>query len=105
MASYDLLIDLAAGADLILVEAKTIAGDAPVQIRAAVGQLLYYDYFFVRPSFPGRQVRQLVVVDEPVPGELAEFLQEKAIGIIAYAGGEFNALNQLGETIADRLFA
>ncbi len=102
--SYDLLIDLDADADLILIEVKTVVGDAPIQIRVAVGQLLYYDYFFVKPSFPGRQVQQLVIVDEAVPSELAEFLQENVIGIVAYIGGEFNSLNDLGEAIANRLF-
>jgi hypothetical protein len=104
-ASYDLLIDLGADTDLILIEAKTVVGDASVQVRTAVGQLLYYDYFFVKPSFPGRDVQQLVVVDKPVGNELAEFLQENAIGVIVYVDDEFHGSNHLGETIAHRLFA
>jgi len=104
-ASYDLLIDLGDDADLILIEVKTVVGDAPSQIRAAVGQLLYYDYFFVKPSFPGRQVQELIVVDEEVPNELADFLQENAIGIVVYIDGEFSALNDLGEATINRLFA
>jgi hypothetical protein len=105
VASYDLLIDLGDDADLILIEVKTVVGDAPVQIRTAVGQLLYYDYFFVKPSFPGRQVQELIVVDEAVSSELVGFLQKNAIGIVAYIDGEFNALNDLGETVANQLFA
>jgi hypothetical protein len=103
-ASYDLLVDLQTGGDLILIEVKTVAGDAHVQIRAAVGQLLYYDYFFVRPRFPDREVEQLVVVDDEVPGELAEFLEDNDIGLVAYLDEQFNALNDAGQSIASRLF-
>lgn len=41
--AYDLLIDLGPGAALVLVEVKTVVGDATQQVRAAVGQLLYYE--------------------------------------------------------------
>lgn len=103
-ASYDLLIDQGARTDLVLVEVKTIAGDAGIQIRHAVGQLLYYRYFFAAPAFPGRGVRALIVVDDAVPGELAEFLQENSIGAIVHIDGEFRALNELGSDLAARLF-
>jgi hypothetical protein len=103
--SYDLLIDTDADIALTLIEAKTISGDADVQIRLAVGQLLYYEHFFVKPSFPDRLAQQLVLVDDAVSVELAEFLQAHNIGLVAYINDEFQALNNTGEGIINRLVA
>jgi hypothetical protein len=102
--SYDLLIDLDADAPLVLIEVKTVVADAAIRIRAAIGQLLYYEYFSVKPMFPGREMQKLVVVDEIVANELADFLQANSVGLIVYADGEFIAANHLGEVVANDLF-
>lgn len=103
-AAYDLLVDLDPRAPLVLIEVKTIAGDAALQIRGAVGQLLYYEYFAVAEAFPGRTVRRLVVVDDRVPADLATFLQYYEVGLLAYLDEEFEALNELGEALRNVLF-
>jgi hypothetical protein len=102
--AYDLLIDLGSDVPLILIEVKTVAGDAALRIRAAVGQLLYYEYFSVVPAFPGREIRRVVVVDDTVSDELADFLQANQIGLITYVDEDFAATNDLGNTIAGDLF-
>ena len=103
-AAYDLLIDLDTDIPLILIEVKTVAGDAAIQVRAAIGQLLYYQYFSVAPVFPAREIRKLVVVDETVPNELAEFLEANQIGLITYIDEEFIVANSSGRVIAADLF-
>ena len=103
-AAYDLLIDVDEAQPLVLTEVKTIVGDAAVQIRAAVGQILYYEHFAVAEQFPERSVRRLVVVDERVDDEIAAFLQAHDIGLIAVIDGEIVALNDLGEEIRRDLF-
>jgi hypothetical protein len=103
-AAYDLLIDLDEAKPLVLTEVKTIVADAAVQLRGAVGQLLYYEYFAVAELFPGRPVRRLVVVDEHVDDELAAFLQAHGIGLISLIDGSFVALNELGEELVRELF-
>jgi hypothetical protein len=102
--AYDLLIDLGADLPLILIEVKTVAGDAAIQVRAAVGQLLYYEYFSVEPKFPEREIRRVAVVDDTVTDELADFLQANETGLIAYVDGEFTGKNNLGNAIANELF-
>lgn len=103
-AAYDLLIDVDRVQPLVLTEAKTIAGDAEVQIRAAVGQILFYEHFAVAEQFPDRGVRRLVVVDEQIDEELAAFLQAQDIGLIAIVDDEIVALNALGEELRRDLF-
>jgi hypothetical protein len=103
-AAYDLLIEVNQEEPLVLTEVKTIVGDAATQIRAAVGQLLYYEHFMVAEQFPSRRVRRLVVVDEPIDDELAAFLQAQDIGLIAIADGELVALNGRGEELKRDLF-
>ena len=103
-AAYDLLVDLDGSAPLVLIEVKTIVGDATLQVRGAVGQLLYYEYFAVAEGFPGRAVQRLVVVDERVSDELGSFLETNAIGLIGYVEGAFEPLNERGRQTADVLF-
>ncbi|HVE45893.1 MAG TPA: hypothetical protein VNA57_03980 [Acidimicrobiales bacterium] len=103
-AAYDLLIDLDRAEPLVLSEVKTISGDAAVQIRAAVGQILFYEHFAVAEQFPDRAVRRLVVVDERVDEELAAFLEAHEIGLIAIVDDEIVALNDLGEDLRRDLF-
>ncbi len=81
-----------------------MAGDAAIQIRAAVGQLLYYEYFSVEPKFPGRGIRRAVVVDNTVTDELADFLQANQTGLITCVDEEFAGANHLGSAIASDLF-
>ena len=104
VAAYDLLIDVHGLQPLLLIEVKTIAGDAAVQVRAAVGQILFYEHFAVAEQFPDRPVRRLVVVDERVDEELAVFLQAHDIGLVAIIDGEIVALNDLGEELRLELF-
>jgi hypothetical protein len=103
-ASYDLLIDLDSSDPLVLIEVKTISGDSAAQIRAALGQLLYYEHFSVTPTFPGREIRRLVVTDARIDDELADFLQNHNVAALAYIDNEFVSMNDLGEQLGNHLF-
>jgi hypothetical protein len=103
-AAYDLVVDYDPTAAVILIEVKTISGDADRQLRAAVGQLLYYEYFAVTQSFPDRGVRKVVFVDDNVPEELAAFLQAHGVGLVICKGDDFAGLNDLGVAVETDLF-
>jgi len=77
---YDLLV--VSDSDLLLVEVKTLRLDAPHQVRAGLGQLLYYEHFEVRPEWPERRVHQLLVVDSEVDDELLRFLESHGVGVV-----------------------
>lgn len=104
LAAFDLLVDLDSGGPLVLIEVKTVVGDAVAQVRAAVGQLLYYEYFSVGPAFPGRDVHKLVVADAAIPQELGGFLEQTGIGLVTWGRGTFSAGNPRGSAIASSLF-
>jgi hypothetical protein len=99
-AAYDLLVDRGAGVPLVLVEAKTIAGDAIQQIRTSVGQLLYYEHFSLAESFPDRDILRLTVVDNVVSDGLAEFLEVNKVGLLVRAGDAFVPRNPYGSRLA-----
>jgi hypothetical protein len=79
-ASYDLLVVM--NARLLLVEAKTIRNDAEQQARAALAQLLYYEYFDVLPTFPNRKIFRLFLTDYEIPPRLCKFLREYNVGSV-----------------------
>jgi len=79
-AIYDLL--LVTVGTVLLVEAKTIRNDDRIQVRTAVGQLYYYDYFEVRPLYPAHNTKRLLVTDGPLANDISEFLTTLDIGVI-----------------------
>lgn len=104
-AAYDLVIELDSSEFVILVEVKTLAGDAREQLVRALGQLFYYEHFAVGEKFPGRTIQKVVVVDEPVDHELAAFLQVNGVGLLVYSEeGGFVGVNTLGSSNARELF-
>jgi len=66
--AYDILCQSNLDRALLLVEAKTVRGDALVQARAAVGQLLFYEYLDVIPETEGTPIIKVAAFDEE-PGE------------------------------------
>jgi len=68
--------------DLLLVEAKTIRNDARRQVRAALGQLFYYEHFDVAPLHPGKEIRRLALTDRELGEDLQAFLTEHQIGLL-----------------------
>lgn len=103
-ASYDLLVEPDEQDEVYLVEAKSIKDDEVSQIRNAVAQLLYYEYFYVAPNHPGKAIRKTVVVDNPIADELVGFLQTLGIGAILVNKAETRPLNQDGSAISQELF-
>lgn len=98
-AVYDLLIVGGENA-LLLVEAKTIRGDERAQVRAALGQLCYYEHFEILPLYPNHGISRLLLTDRPVSADLCEFLMRFAIGVVwveegADLGGSELGLRQL----------
>lgn len=99
-AVYDLLVT---GTEaVLLVEAKTIRNDAPRQVRAALGQLFFYEYFDVSPLHPGKTVLRLVLTDHPIAPDLQAFLTKNQIGALwlpeqATMGGTLTGLAHLGQ--------
>ncbi len=81
-ASYDLLVVRRRGQKALLVEAKTLRDDAPIQTRIAYGQLGFYEYFDVKPMHPKCAIFSLVLTDRPLPPQCGVFLAEKGIGVV-----------------------
>lgn len=104
-SSYDLVIDSKDDNLVDLCEAKTIDNDAIHQIRRAIGQLLYYEYFVVSAEFPDRTIVKSIVVDRQIDSELAEFLDSLHIGLLMVTSEDILPQNLTGDTIARRLFS
>jgi hypothetical protein len=77
-ATYDLLLVIPQ--TVLLVEAKTIRADAGRQVRAALGQLFYYEHFDVAPLHPEKKILRLVLTDSELTEELQKFLTKHQIG-------------------------
>lgn len=88
---------------VIVVEGKTIDNDAYKQIRDAVGQLLFYEYFDVSATYPDRTVRKVVAVNAPVGAELAGYLTALDIGLILVTEEGWSPLNELGAVLDEWL--
>ncbi|WP_419921934.1 hypothetical protein [Candidatus Poriferisodalis sp.] len=102
--SYDLLVDLGTPGPIDLIEAKSIDNDAQKQIRNAVGQLLYYEHFIVRPTYPTRDIVKTVTVDKDVDSELAGFLESLDIGLVFVDRADLHIRNTLAANTSPRLF-
>ena len=86
---------------LLLWEIKTIDGDAPAQLRSAVGQLLFYEYFQIRPRWADRDILRSVAFDQLISDELVEFLSWVRVGAFLVADdGSMEPLNALAEGVA-----
>lgn len=76
--AFDILIDSDLRREVLLIEAKTLRGDALVQARVALGQLLYYEYFDVQPTTSDPIIK--VVAFDSEPGDQARhFLAAYAV--------------------------
>ena len=98
--SYDMLwVAYVVDIQAFLFEMKTITGttDAHARVRAAVGQLSYYEYFHAAPRLKGRGIQRVVVVDADLPEELKDYLTHENIAAISYlVGATPVGLNPLG---------
>lgn len=102
--SYDLLFEPeAANLPLILWEAKTIDGDHNAQVRAAVGQLAYYDFFYVRSAWKDRRVLKAAVFDEEPTEQLCAFMEEQGCAAFLVEEEELRPMNDLAETVWELL--
>jgi hypothetical protein len=79
-AIYDLLLVIPK--TVLLVEAKTIKDDARRQVRAALGQLFYYEHFDVAPLHPDKEILRLALTDSELTEDLQKFLTKHQIGIV-----------------------
>ena len=102
-ASYDLVIDSGVEEPIDLIEAKTIDGDARSQVRLALGQLQYYEYFVVQPNFPDREIIKAVVVDKEIDSDLVEFLDHYGVGVLVVTDHSMYGQNDRSSTIVERL--
>lgn len=71
--AFDILGESSLRAEVLLIEAKTLRGDALVQARIALGQLLYYEYFDVRPT-TGDPIIKIVAFDSEPGDQASQFL-------------------------------
>ncbi len=85
---------------VILAEFKTIDGDADTQIRHAVGQLLFYDYFDLTPVMNGRAVDLVVAVDQGIGVQLIGWLDQLNIVATRVTDAGWHPLNPLAEGLA-----
>jgi len=79
-AIYDLLLVTPNMA--LIVEAKTIRNDARRQIRAALGQLFYYEHFDIAPLHPDKQILRLALTDCELGPDMQSFLTKHQIGLV-----------------------
>lgn len=66
----------------LLVEAKTLRGDAVHQLRLALGQLLFYQHQFVERQFPRRNVLRVALTDRVPPDYLVRILERYKVGVV-----------------------
>jgi hypothetical protein len=67
----------------LLVEAKTLRGDAARQLRLALGQLIFYQHLLVEQEFPLCKVFRLALTDRVPPNDLILLLERYQVGIIS----------------------
>ena len=72
--AFDVLAFSGAMPEILLIEAKTLRNDAIIQSRIALGQLLFYEFFDIRPIAEGRSIRKVVVFDSEPGQQAREFL-------------------------------
>ena len=72
--AFDVLAFIQVRPEILLIEAKTLRDDALIQARIALGQLLFYEYFDVRPIAEGRSIRKVVAFDSEPGEQVREFL-------------------------------
>lgn len=98
--TYDLLgVPVDDSLPILLWEAKTVDGDEAKQSRLALSQLAYYEYFEVRPSWPGREVVRLAVFDGAIDRTLCDFLETEKVAAFRVSDGELVPLNSLAECL------
>jgi len=95
-AVYDLLLVIPT--TVMLVEAKTIRNDARRQVRVALGQIFYYEYFDVAPLHPDKEILRLVLTDEQISTDLQKFLTKHQIGVVWILKDETLGGSELGLT-------
>lgn len=101
--TYDLVINSGVEEPIDLIEAKTINGDARSQVRAALGQLLYYEYFLVQPNFPDQAIVKSIVIDQKIDADLVQFLTAQDVGVLVVTHEDMYSQNELGSEIVERL--
>ena len=72
--AFDILAFTQEPPEILLIEAKTTRNDSLIQARVALGQLLFYEFFDVRPIAEGYSVRKVVAFDSEPDQQLREFL-------------------------------
>lgn len=77
---YDLLV--VAQRKALLVEVKTIREDEAKQLRLALGQILYYEHFFVKPMYPDHDIQFIVITDLRPHDDLVHLLEKYQIGVV-----------------------
>jgi hypothetical protein len=82
---------------VLLVEAKTLKGDAEHQLRLALGQLLYYHHRYEKEHFPRHRVFRLVLTDAVPPTYMVEFLEKYNVGAVWLVDGKRGG-SRLGST-------
>jgi hypothetical protein len=84
---------------VLLIEVKTLRGDAPDQLRLALGQLLCYEHFSVAPFYPKSKVFRLVVTDREPPSRFVDFFEGCGIGTVWLLPNSPVACSGLGSSI------
>jgi hypothetical protein len=82
-----------------IFEMKSVSNDEVDQVRAAIGQL--YHYRFLHRSWSGYEHSRLYAVfDAPIDGDLVNYLDEIAIGVIWTRGENFEASPRVRSELA-----
>lgn len=71
--AFDVFGESSLRSEGLLIEAKTLRGDALVQARIALGQLLYYEHFDIRPA-TSEPIIKIVAFDSEPGDQARQFL-------------------------------
>ncbi len=90
--AFDVLAFIQIRPEILLIEAKTVRNDALIQARIALGQLLFYEYFDVRPIAEGHSITKVIAFDNEPGEQVREFLAAYEV-----------ARDVIGEALVDEL--
>lgn len=90
----------------VLFEMKTIISEKDSYARAkdAIGQLTYYDYFWIEPTWSDRKVVRIAAFNRHVVPEIVDFFSFEEVGVIvSQPDGTVSSPNAIGQELLGRL--
>jgi hypothetical protein len=88
---------------VLLCEAKSIGNtDERIQVRLAVGQLSYYEYFDVIPLYDGATIAKVLLVNRPLSSDMRDYLSYLQIELVVVSDDGFELSESLQTLLQER---